>query len=142
VGVVAAALVFPVAACAAWYRFRHSAPTARQKVKAEPTVRAVLHLEPFVVNLADSEGDRFLRIGIDLGLEQELEEHKRAGQSEMPMARTRDTILMILTTCKADGLMAPAGKANLKDELTRALRERVPELGVREVYFTEFLIQR
>jgi flagellar basal body-associated protein FliL len=141
-GVVAAALVLAVAACAAWFLFRHSASTAPPKAKAKPQVRAVLHLEPFVVNLADAEGDRFLRVGIDLGLEQELGEHNRAGQSEMPMARTRDTILMILTTCKADGLMAPAGKASLKDELTKALRERVPELGAREVYFTEFLVQR
>jgi flagellar FliL protein len=140
--VVAAALVLPVAACAAWFLFRHSASTVRQKPKAEPKVRAVLHLEPFVVNLADTEGDRFLRVGIDLGLEQELGEHSRAGQSEMPIARTRDTILMILTACKADRLMAPAGKANLKDELTKALREHAPELGVREVYFTEFLVQR
>jgi flagellar basal body-associated protein FliL len=101
-----------------------------------------LHLEPFVVNLADPEGDRFLRVGIDLGLEQELGEDSRAGQSEMPIARIRDTILMILTSCKADGLMAPAGKANLKDELTKALREHAPELGVQEVYFTEFLVQR
>jgi flagellar FliL protein len=138
----AAALVLPLAACAAWYLLRHSASTAQQKPKAEPEVRAVLHLEPFLVNLADPEGDRFLRIGIDLGLERELGEHNRAGQSEMPIARTRDTILMILTTCKADALMTPAGKAKLKDDLIKALREHAPELGVREVYFTEFLVQR
>jgi flagellar FliL protein len=139
---VLAALVLPVAACAAWYLSRHSASTVPKKAKAEPKVRAVLHLEPFVVNLADPEGDRFLRVGIDLGLEQELGEHSRAGQSEMPIARIRDTILMILTTCNADGLMAPEGKANLKEELTKALREHAPELGVQEVYFTEFFIQR
>ena len=33
-----------------------------------PQVKGVLHLEPFVVNLADSEDNRFLRVGIDLGL--------------------------------------------------------------------------
>jgi flagellar basal body-associated protein FliL len=38
--------------------------------------------------------------------------------------------------------MAPAGKASLKEELTKALRLHAPELGVREVYFTEFLVQR
>jgi flagellar FliL protein len=139
---VAAALVLPVAAVAAWLLLHRSSSTAQQKAKAEPEVRAVLHLEPFVVNLADPEGDRFLRVGIDLGLERELGEHSRAGQTEMPIARTRDTILMILTTCKADGLMAPAGKTKLKEELTKALREHAPELGVQEVYFTEFLVQR
>ena len=33
-----------------------------------PQIKGVLHLEPFVVNLADSEDNRFLRVGIDLGL--------------------------------------------------------------------------
>jgi len=135
-------LVLPLAACAVWYLFRHSASTAQQKMKADPEVRAFLHLEPFVVNLADPEGGRFLRVGIDLGLERVLGEHSRAEQSELPIARSRDAILMILTTCKADDLMAPAGKAKLKDELTKALREHAPELGVQEVYFTEFLVQR
>jgi flagellar FliL protein len=139
---VAAALVLPIAAGATWYLFRHNASAAPQTAKAAPEVRAIMHLEPFLVNLADPEGDRFLRIGIDLGLEQAPAEHGRAGQSEMPVARTRDTILMILTTCKADALMAPAGKAKLKDDLITALRERAPDLGVREIYFTEFLVQR
>jgi flagellar basal body-associated protein FliL len=58
------------------------------------------------------------------------------------MARTRDAILMVLTNCKADNLIAPVGKAALKQELTKALQEHAPELGVREVYFTEFLVQR
>jgi len=34
------------------------------------------------------------------------------------------------------------GKAILKERLATALRERAPELGVREIYFTEFLVQR
>jgi flagellar FliL protein len=122
--------------------YRHSASTAHQKPKAAPEVRALLHLEPFLVNLTDPEGDRFLRIGVDLGLDRELGEQNRAGQTELPIARTRDTILLILTTYKADALVTPAGKANLKEELTKALRQHAPELGVREVYFTEFLVQR
>ena len=35
-------------------------------------VKAVMHLEPFVVNLADAEDNRFLRVGVDLGLESQL----------------------------------------------------------------------
>jgi flagellar FliL protein len=139
---VAAALLLPVAAGAAWYLLRRSASAAPQKAKAASEVRAVMHLEPFLVNLADPEGDKYLRIGIDLGLEEEPGKHGRAEPSEMPIARTRDTILMILTTCKSDALLTPAGKAKLKDDLTQALRERAPDLGVREIYFTEFLVQR
>jgi flagellar FliL protein len=138
---VAAALVLLIAG-ATWHRFRHAASTVRHQAKAESEVVAVLHLEPFVVNLADPEGDRFLRVGIELGLDRELGQHDREGQSALAMAHTRDTILMILTTRKADDLLTSEGKAKLKDELTNALRERVPKLGVHDIYFTDFLVQR
>jgi flagellar FliL protein len=138
---VAAAVVLLVAACAGWYLHRQSRSPTQPKPKADPQVRDVLHLEPFLVNLADPEGTRFLRVGIDLGLEREpTGERNRSAQ--MPIARTRDTILMVLTTYKAEVLLAPDGKAQLKDELTKALQQHVPELGVLEVYFTEFLVQR
>lgn len=139
---VAAALVLPVATGGAWFLFGHSASSVPQKAKAESEVRAVLHLDPFLVNLADPDGDRFLRVGIELGLDRDLGEHNSAEQSTLPIARTRDTILIVLTTCNAGALLPPAGKAKLKEELTKALREHVPELGVQEVYFTEFLVQR
>ena len=101
-----------------------------------------MHLEPFVVNLTDPEGDRFLRVGIDLGLEREQDERGHPSQAAMSLARTRDTILSILTACDAQALVTPEGKSDLKDKLTRGLRERAPELGVREIYFNEFLVQR
>jgi flagellar FliL protein len=105
-------------------------------------VKAVLHLESFVVNLADSEDNRFLRVGIDLGLENPLPAKEGKGEGEVPVARIRDSILSVLSTWHSDALLAPEGKQKLKDELVHALRERVPELGVREVYFTDFLVQR
>lgn len=105
--------------------------------------RGILHLDSFVVNLADSEGGRFLRVGIDLGLESPLPTtwggEKGPG---VPTARIRDSILAVLTTWRSDPLLAPDGKQKLKAELVRGLREHVPELGVREVYFTDFLVQR
>jgi len=102
-----------------------------------------MHLDPFLVNLADPDGDRFLRVGIELGLQQDWNEHNHAAQnSTPPTARIRDAILMVLTTCNGDALLPLAGKAKLKQDLTDALQNRVPELGVVEVYFTEFLIQR
>jgi len=108
-----------------------------------PQIRAVLHLEPFVVNLADPEETRFLRVGIDLGLENPLSAKEgKGGNAEVPTARIRDCILAALSTWHSDALMAPEGKEKLKDELVRALRERAPDLGVKEVYFTDFLVQR
>ena len=99
--------------------------------------KAVLHLESFVVNLSDAEGGRFLRVGIDLGVDS-----PPASPAATPTARIRDTILAVLTTWRSDALLAPEGKQKLKTELLRGLRDKVPELNVRDVYFTDFLVQR
>ena len=105
--------------------------------------RGVLHLEPFAVNLVDPEDNRFLRVGIDLGLKKPLPgKEGKGGEGDVPAARIRDCILCVLSTWRSDALLATDGKQKLKDEILRALQDRVPELGVREVYFTDFLVQR
>lgn len=100
--------------------------------------KPVLHLDPFVVNLADTEDNRFLRVGVDLVLEKDL----TTKESRASSARIRDCIIFVLATWRSDALLAPDGKQKLKDEILRALQNRVPELGIKEVYFTEFLVQR
>ena len=119
------------------------APNSPGKDSHPSPVKAVMHLESFVVNLADPEENRFLRVGIDLGLENPLSAKEgKGGEGEVPTARIRDCILEVLATWHSDALLAPEGKQKLKDELVHALRARVPELGVSEVYFTDFLVQR
>lgn len=103
-------------------------------------VKTVLHLEPFVVNLADAEDNRFLRVGIDLGLE--IPNARAGNEGVVPTSRIRDCILTVLSTWHSDALLAPEGKQKLKEELLRALQERTPELEVKEIYFTDFLVQR
>ena len=95
------------------------------------------------MNLADSDGNRFLRVGIDLGLGSSASAKAgKGGEGEIPTSRIRDCVLSVLSTWHSDALLAPEGKEKLKEELVRALRKRVPELDVSEVYFTDFLVQR
>jgi flagellar basal body-associated protein FliL len=101
-------------------------------------VRSTLHLDTFVLNLADPGQRSYLRVGIDLGLGREL----GRGENAPPIAQLRDTILGVLGESRVEDLLTEKGKVKLKEDLLHALQQRMPEQAVEEVYFTEFLIQR
>jgi len=105
---------------------------------ASSPVKSTLHLETFVLNLADPDQRAFLRVGIDLGLGRPM----GRGEDAPPVAQIRDTILEVLADARVDDLLTEKGKAKLKADLLHSLRERVPGQMVEEVYFTELLIQR
>lgn len=111
--------------------------------KSTPEVTAFLHLENFIVNLADPEEHRYLRVGIDLGLEHALENGGGHGEGgELPTALIRDSILIVLSTWTSDELLTLEGKRQLKKKLLSTLQKRVPQLSVQEIYFNDFLVQR
>lgn len=105
----------------------------------QPVSMRVLHLESFVLNLDDPEQKTYLRIGIDLGIEEAAGYAKE--KAEAPTAPVRDAILSVLSEAKASELSTAAGKAKLKKDIQQCLNDRLPALRVREVYFTDFLIQ-
>ena len=55
-------------------------------------IKSTLHLETFVLNLADPNQKSYLRVGIDLGLRKEAGKNENAPS----MAQVRDTILSVL----------------------------------------------
>jgi flagellar basal body-associated protein FliL len=109
-----------------WFARRSGTPVASS---VDGEVAATLHLDTFVLNLADPGQRSYARVGIDLGLSR-------------PLGKIRDTIIGVIGQVKADDLASASGKAKLKEDLLHALQQRQPGLGVEDVYFTEFLIQR
>jgi flagellar basal body-associated protein FliL len=130
-----------VAGSAFWLTHKRPAQGQTAEGSGAPvdTVKSSLHLESFVVNLADPGQPAFLRVGIDLGLDQAPSGDPKTSPL---MSKIRDVTLSVLTSCQSSDLVAPDGKDKLKEQLLKALHERVPELPVREIYFTEFLVQR
>ena len=121
-------------------RAKAATPRAEEDPAPAPVeVKAVLHLETFTVNMNDPEQKTYLRIGIDLGLSTAP---KGEGKGPAPTALVRDTILDILMAAKPEEVTSADGKKQLKQHLLEALQQRAPDLGVSEVYFTEFLMQR
>jgi len=80
-------------------------------------------LDPFIVNLADRDSDRFAQVGIVL----ELDDPHVEGDIKAYMPAIRNNILLLLGHKTAESLMAPGGKEELADEI---LRETVRPLGI------------
>lgn len=105
-------------------------------------------LEPLVVNLADASGAAYLRVSVALSVADARgdakDEKKTEGTAEEKGAdaAVRDTALEVLSKETSEGLLAADGKERTKKALKDALAERVPEMKIVDLYFTEFLVQR
>jgi flagellar protein FliL len=126
-----------------WFHSRKLRAAAPAKpATPQAKVNAVMHLESFTVNLADKEQSSYLRVGIDLGLGHDLPGGREGEKSAQITPMIRDTLLGVLSIWTSEQLLAPDGKTKLKADLVKALQDRAPELEVKEVYFTDFLVQR
>jgi flagellar basal body-associated protein FliL len=129
---VVLALVLGAAGLFFWLR-----PLPSTRAAETSSVQSTLALEIFVVNLSNSGERAYLRVGISLGVSHPLARNK----DDVPMALVRDTVLSVLSSAQPAQLLQAEGKRQLKAELLHALQDRVPQLGVEDVYFTEFLVQ-
>jgi len=134
-------LVLLAVAGTAWFLLHNGSDASAESAQKLSTT--IVHLDGFTVNLADPEENHFLRVSMDLAAER-IPPPAENGKpnSGLPMPQIRDSILSVLTTSKADVLLTPEGKAKLKKNLIDTLNHDNPELGVHEIYFTEFLVQR
>jgi len=80
-------------------------------------------LEPFVVNLADKDSDRFAQVGVTL----EVEDAKFADELKAYMPAIRNGVLMVLSHKTSAELLSQEGKIALQKEI---LRESVAPLGI------------
>lgn len=99
-------------------------------------------IEPFVVNLADSGSRRYLRLNLKLDL-RKREESQPLLEARMP--QVRDAVLMLLSSKTTDQLLNTEGKTTLREELiaeiNKVLKKKKLQKVVKNLYFTEFLIQ-
>ncbi len=112
---------------------------AAAKPKKE-TVQSTLNLEPFLVNLADKEATRFVKVTFRLGLnEKKIEEE--IGQDNVFLAAARDSIISLLTVKTSEEILTPEGKDKLRQEILARVNAVVPKGKVLEVYIVDFVVQ-
>jgi flagellar FliL protein len=124
--------------------------TGPELVFAERTSAPATHtvtLDPILVNLADPSGHAYLRLGLALGIEGGPVTASAADATHamnLPREREipiRDTVLAVLGQQTSSALLEPDGKDRLKQELQAALALHNPDLKVRTLYFSDFLVQ-
>ena len=94
-------------------------------------------LETFIVNLADSERSRYLRVTMDL----ELVAPADADKLNDRLPQVRDSVLMILPSKRFEDIASMEGKTALRSEVINKLNSLFAKSVVSNIYFTEFVVQ-
>ena len=94
-------------------------------------------LETFIVNLADPERRRYLRVTMDL----ELVAPADADKLNDRLPQVRDSVLMILPSKRFEDIASMEGKTALRSEVINKLNSLFAKSVVSNIYFTEFVVQ-
>lgn len=94
-------------------------------------------LEPFVVNLSDPKAKRFLKLKVTL----ELDSLEAKTKAEKLVPKMRDMVIMMLTSLSFEEVMTPEGKIRIRDELLERFNLILRPERVRNIFFTDFVIQ-
>ena len=105
--------------------------------EAENAVGVMFELAPFVVNLADPKGKRYLKLKVTI----ELQTAEILEKAENAKPKMRDMVIMMLTSLTFEEVMTPEGKLRVKDELLERFNHVMRPDRIKNLYFTEFVIQ-
>ena len=106
-------------------------------VEKDDNLGMMFPLDPFVVNLAGSEGKRFLKVTVSL----ELSTPEVNLELKENIQKITDSILVLLSSKAFEDVYSVQGKFKLKDEITTRVNRFLVVGHVKDAYFTEFIIQ-
>ena len=104
-----------------------------ERVQLGPT----FPLEMFIVNLAGTSGERYLKVRMEL----ELKESQLAEELGKRKPQIRDTILLLLSSKSFEDVATFRGKTRIRNEITTRLNTFLAPGSIKKVYFTEFVVQ-
>ncbi|MCL6447147.1 MAG: flagellar basal body-associated FliL family protein [Armatimonadetes bacterium] len=116
--------------------FNH--PAAVQAAPSRPERIETLDLGDKVVNLANGESGRYLRVRVVLEYpgEKKLAEEIKARQPAFT-----EKVLNIFRSKKAEEILPVKNQEKVKEEILSAINEELHYGKVSQVYFTDFLVQ-
>ncbi|MEC4681434.1 MAG: flagellar basal body-associated FliL family protein [Nitrospirota bacterium] len=97
----------------------------------------VMALDPFLLNLADRDELRFLKVSIKLELDRP--EENTDFQNKVPAIR--DALLVLLSSKESQLLRTVNGKRRIREEIMTRVNGVMNRGKISNVFFTDFIIQ-
>ena len=97
----------------------------------------VYNLDPFIVNLQDNSGTRYLKLTINL----ELAPSSSTAELAAKTAKIRDALIVLLSSKSYADIGTVEGKYQLRDEIVARVNQFLVKSHVKTAYFTDFVVQ-
>lgn len=134
-------ILFVVVGIILWFLLTDGKNTAKPATETEAEQglanELIYSMDIFVVNLTDPGGKRYLKTKISLGyygteLTDEIKQH---------LPQIRDLVLVLLSSKTVDAIQGTEGIINLRQELIQRINQALKKGKIKNLYFTEFVIQ-
>lgn len=103
----------------------------------KPDVGALVEMDPFIANLSDDDGKRYLKAAMEV----EFFDPTAPKEFDVRTSQIRDLLLTLLTSKTFAEIRTPEGKSVLRDEIINRINRVMHRDVVKAVYFTEFIVQ-
>lgn len=123
-----------------WWSGRHAVAPVVEAREIPLKTRGLVVFEPFVANLADPGGTRFVRTTVQLVVG-DAKQAAEMAETPVLVMRARAIVLELLTTQTADVLVTLDGKAALRQAIAERVTEALHEIEVVDVLFSDFVVQ-
>ncbi|MEJ5243629.1 MAG: flagellar basal body-associated FliL family protein [Desulfomicrobiaceae bacterium] len=97
----------------------------------------LVKLDTLVVNLADPLGRRYLKVTMEV----EIVDAQAVAELEAVMPKVKDALLLLLSSKTFADVATMDKKLELKLQVVERLNQILGKSKVRDVYFTEFVVQ-
>jgi flagellar FliL protein len=120
----------------------------------QPGEGIMLNMSTKIINLVDPSGRKYIRVTIVVEFAPDNPEYESLAEEEKTHYMTEfedklnsrlpimdDTVITLLSTKTYEELYTAEGKEHLREEIMTILSEKLPDLQIISVYFTEFVVQ-
>jgi flagellar FliL protein len=119
------------------YFFLNKSANKEALAPAKPAIGAVWAPDVCIINLADSDADRYLKVIMNF----ELSDPLAVAELDVMKPKVRDMVLSVLTVKGFKDVNNFEGKQRLKEEIAMRLNNHLTKGKVVQVYFTDFVVQ-